>query len=202
MITRLSSFQKLLKSTIHQSRSHSQFLKVSITLFYLEFVWGGYDLSYFELKPVWRCIILEFPSLPSQLGISGSASSIVFTAMVFSVIHYSKSQVVLLVCARVCFPGRVIQCEIADNLYWENHPQVFLACAVPSSLPEATLQAAYKMREEVAQKLISFGMDNCFFNIEVFGMKDGSVKVKHAIFEVISKHTRVCDVIQTDEGGN
>ena len=105
-------------------------------------------------------------------------------------------------CARVCFPGRVIQCEIADNLYWENHPQVFLACAVPSSLPEATLQAAYKMREEVAQKLISFGMDNCFFNIEVFGMKDGSVKVKHAIFEVISKHTRVCDVIQTDEGGN
>ena len=181
MITRLSIFQKLLKSTIHQSRSHSQFLQVSITLFYLEFVWGGYDLCYYELKPVWQCIILEFPNLPSQLGISGSASSIVFTAMVFTVIHYSKSQVVLLVCARVCFPGRVIQCEIADNLYWENHPQVFLACAVPSSLPEATLQAAYKMREEVAQKLISFGMDNCFFNIEVFGMKDGSVKVKHAI---------------------
>lgn len=123
-------------------------------------------------------------------------------AKVFTVIHYSKSQVVLLVCAGICFPGRVIQCEFADNLYWENHPQVFLACAVPSSLPEATLQAAYKMREEVAQKLISCGMDNCFFNIEVFGMKDGSVKVKHATFDVISKHTRVCDVIQINEGGN
>ena len=151
-------------------------------------------MSYLELKPVCRCIILEFPSLPSQLGISGSVSSIVFTAMVFTVIHYSKSQIVLLVCARVFFLGRVIQCEIADNLYWENHPQVFLACAVPSSLPEATLQAAYKMREEVAQKLISFGMDNCFFNIEVFGMKDGSVKVKRATFEVILNKERVCDI--------
>jgi len=73
--------------------------------------------------------------------------------------------------------GRVIECELADNLYWDKTPQAFVACAAPSRLPRAVQQEAFKMRDEVCQRLISYGMDNCLFNIETFAMRDDSIKV-------------------------
>jgi len=73
--------------------------------------------------------------------------------------------------------GRVIPCEFVDNLYWKSNPQAFVGCGVPTQLSEAAKQAAAKMRDEVCQRLISYGMDNCLFNIEFFALRDDSVKV-------------------------
>ena len=75
------------------------------------------------------------------------------------------------------FDGEIIHWAISDNLYYKTKPSNFIAIAHPSALPQNLQANVWKLFDDVVQRMIEYGFDNQFVNLEAFVLEDGDVKL-------------------------
>ena len=75
------------------------------------------------------------------------------------------------------FRGEIVHWSLADNIYHKERPQCFIAIAHPALIPTTTQAKVWKLFDDVLRKMIDFGFDNQFVNIEMFILEDGSLKI-------------------------
>ena len=75
------------------------------------------------------------------------------------------------------FEGEIICWAISDNLYYKTKPSSFIAVAHPTALSQSLQTKVWKLFDYVVQKLIGYGFNNQFVNLEVFVLEDGDVKL-------------------------
>ena len=75
------------------------------------------------------------------------------------------------------FEGEIIQWAISDNLYYKTKPSTFIAVAHPTALSQSLQTKVWRLFDDVVQRLIGYGFNNQFVNLEVFVLEDGNVKL-------------------------
>ena len=75
------------------------------------------------------------------------------------------------------FNGSIFHWVISDNLYCKSKPRCLLGTAVPTTLSESTQQHVWKLFDAVVTRMIGFGFDNSFVNVEVFVLDSREVKL-------------------------
>ena len=75
------------------------------------------------------------------------------------------------------FEGEIVHWALADNIYHKDKPQCFIAIAHPSLIPETLQAKVWKLFDDVLRKMMEYGFDNQFVNVEMFILEDGSLKI-------------------------
>ena len=75
------------------------------------------------------------------------------------------------------FEGEIIHWMISDSLYHKNYPSIYLAVAYPTQVSTDTQDKVWKLYDEIASKMIEYGFDNQFVNMEIFVLEDGNVQL-------------------------
>ena len=83
---------------------------------------------------------------------------------------------------KACVDGCVSQGEIliwgiADSHYFPSHPECFADFTFPSTLAESVQSRLIQAYQEVVQRLITYGFDNQFIDVEFFVSDRGEIKV-------------------------
>ena len=80
-------------------------------------------------------------------------------------------------CDSYVFNRKIYHWSLADTRYCQSNPQYFFGTFFPTSLPESAQQKIWKLNDAVLERMISFGYDNDFVNIEIFLLESGEVKL-------------------------
>lgn len=75
------------------------------------------------------------------------------------------------------FNGNIFHWSISDNIYSVTKPQCFLATIHPSNLPNDKQKQVWKLFDTVILRLVEFGFNNSFANVEVFVCQSGEVRL-------------------------
>ncbi len=75
------------------------------------------------------------------------------------------------------FEGEIFHWSISDSLFSQSKPRYYFGAAVPTTLPESTQQKVWKEFDAVVGKMISFGYNDAFTNVELFVLDSGEVKL-------------------------
>lgn len=75
------------------------------------------------------------------------------------------------------FRGETFHWSISDNLYSSSKPCYYLGVAHPTMLPEHAQQKVWNLFDTVVAKMVDYGFDNKFVNVEMFVLDTGDPKV-------------------------
>ena len=75
------------------------------------------------------------------------------------------------------FNGEAIHWSLSDNLYWKKKPRCCFGTAHPSALSESTQREVWKLFDAVVTRMVGFGFNNSFVNVEVFVLDSGEVRL-------------------------
>ena len=73
--------------------------------------------------------------------------------------------------------GEILIWGISDSHYYTSKPECFADFTFPSTLPEAIQEELKRAYETIVQKLIEYGFDNQFVDVEFFVSDKGEIKV-------------------------
>ena len=75
------------------------------------------------------------------------------------------------------FNGGVFHWSLSDNLYWKKKPRCCFGTAHPTALSESAQVEVWKLFDAVVTRMVDFGFNNSFVNVEVFVLDSGEVKL-------------------------
>lgn len=75
------------------------------------------------------------------------------------------------------YDGEIFHWSMSDNIYSVSKPQCLLATTYPSNVHKHMQSKVWKLFDAVIIKLIGFGFNNSFVNVEVFVLQSGDVKL-------------------------
>ena len=73
--------------------------------------------------------------------------------------------------------GEILIWGISDSHYYPSQPECFADFTFPSTLPEAIQEELKRAYEKIIQRLIEYGFDNQFVDVEFFVSDKGELKV-------------------------
>ncbi|CAH1249282.1 Hypp8571 [Branchiostoma lanceolatum] len=71
----------------------------------------------------------------------------------------------------------IVRWTITDELRFDHQEAKFMTVISPTSEPEDLQKRIWDVYEGVMARMVQFGFNNCFTNIEVFRMKDGQLRL-------------------------
>ncbi|XP_035693329.1 uncharacterized protein LOC118427585 [Branchiostoma floridae] len=71
----------------------------------------------------------------------------------------------------------IVHWTITDELRFDHQEAKFMTVIAPTSEPEDVQKRIWDVYDAVMARMVQFGFNNCFTNIEVFRMKDGQLKL-------------------------
>ena len=75
------------------------------------------------------------------------------------------------------FNGKNYHWSISDNLFSRNKPRYSFGAFLPTTLPESVQQKIWNLHDAVVGRMIGFGFNNEFVNVETFLLDSGEVKL-------------------------
>ena len=75
------------------------------------------------------------------------------------------------------FNGKIFHWTIADSIYSRLNPEYFIGSIHPSAIPPSIEKKVWMLFDQVVGKLIEYGFDNSFVNVEVFICDTGEVRL-------------------------
>ena len=75
------------------------------------------------------------------------------------------------------FNGEIFHWSLSDNLYWREMPRCCFGAAIPTALSRHVQEEVWKMFDAVVSRMVTFGFDNSFVNVEVFVLESGEVRL-------------------------
>ncbi|XP_035664545.1 uncharacterized protein LOC118408038 [Branchiostoma floridae] len=72
---------------------------------------------------------------------------------------------------------QIVHWTITDELRFDHQEAKFMSEISPSSEPEDLQKRIWDVYDGVMTRMVQFGFNNCFANIDVFRMKDGQLKL-------------------------
>ncbi|XP_078573754.1 uncharacterized protein LOC144860431 isoform X2 [Branchiostoma floridae x Branchiostoma japonicum] len=103
--------------------------------------------------------------------------------------------------------GSIVHWVITDTLRFDEQDARFVSMILPTTADDDLQNKIWEFYDAVMTRMIQFGFDNSFANIEVFKMKDGEIRLcevnarasrhHHALYSRCLEHGRMDDAIMS-----